>query len=436
MAEPDKKERSIAVGRNILGPDSIRPNLARSKKIGDFPGVSRARLEVARKLTSPLLNGPPLCDELVAFVQHVFTQEEASLVRHLGAYRGRTAKSIARAEHQPVEQIEPLLFHLAYVKHVISARGTQFAPDGSGATPAGDSPISRIISTGREQYFLMGILPGIFEMSLFGQSLDTMSPWHRRLAELVEVLYQTGYFGDYAALRKPPGPFVRVLSVGRSIEAHPMALPSDRLEIVMDRYKTFAIGQCQCRMTQKIAGKGCDGPLSVCTVMGEWAEKSVQQGWGKEVSKSEALQIKRNAEEHGLVTWIMNIESTKGQCSCSCCSCCCYALRMVNDFNSPAGLAPAHFTPKFDDAKCTYCGKCARKCPTHAVAIDPVQKTRDYRPHRCIGCGLCQVACDSRNAIAMEPVPDYKLPYRSWFSIMASSAPKMLKGAWDIWRKR
>jgi Pyruvate/2-oxoacid:ferredoxin oxidoreductase delta subunit len=433
----DAKQRSIVVGRNILEYPPAKPMTARVKKLGEFPGVSRAHLEVARKLSSPLLNGPPLCDELMTFVQHVFTEEEASVVRHLGQYRGHTAQWIARAERRPVEQVEPILFHLAYVKHVISARGTQFASDLLPNSPESGLPrTGNIVHTGKEQYLLMGVLPGIFEMSLYGESLETMSPWHRRVAELVEALYETGYSSQYAELRKPPGPFVRVLSVGQSIEAHQMALPSDRLEIVMDRYKTFAVGQCQCRMTQKIKGKGCDGPLSVCTVMGEWAEKSIKSGWGREVSKTEALQIKRNAEEHGLVTWIMNVESTKGQCSCSCCPCCCYALRTVNDFNSPAGLAPAHFTPKLDETKCTFCGKCARKCPTHALAVDTAKKTYARDSRRCIGCGLCQVACDKAKAISMEPVPDYKLPYRSWFSMLASSAPRIIKSAWDIKRKR
>ena len=414
MADHQDKRRSLPVGRSILPSMPARPKTAPSKKPGDFPGVPRVHLDVARKLSSPLLNGPPLCDELLAFVQHVFTEEEASLVRHLGPYRGRSAESLARAEHRTLDQIAPLLNCLAYEKRVIAASGAD----------------------GQEEYRLMPILPGIFESALISENPDSMSPWHRRLAELVETLYRTGYYGDYVDSGRLPGPFVRVLSVGRSIEAHPMALPSDRLEVVLDRFQIFAVGQCQCRMTQQITGGGCDGPISVCTVMGEWAQKGIERGWFREVPRSEVLQIKRNAEEHGLVTWILNIESTKGQASCSCCPCCCYAFRMVNDFNAPALLAPAHFLPRFDDAKCTCCGKCAQRCPTRALEVSPAEKTRTYRRQRCVGCGLCAIACDRLKAIAMEPVPDYQLPYRSWFSMMASSAPTIARRAWDVWRSR
>jgi Pyruvate/2-oxoacid:ferredoxin oxidoreductase delta subunit len=376
--------------------------------------VAQAHLDVAQKLSSPLLMGPPLCDELVAFVQHVFTEEEAGVVRHLGPVLGMTAEDLARAEHRPVEQILPLLDQLGRVKRAIAASG-----------PAG-----------KEKFRLLPIMPGIFEMVLISESPDSLSPWHRRFAELVEALYQTGYYGDYVASGRTAGPFARVLTVGQTIDAPPMALPSDRLEVVLDRYQVFGVGQCQCRTTQLATGRGCSRPVRVCTVVGQWATQGIKEGWLTQVSKKEVLEIKRDAESHGLVTWMMNVESTKGQASCSCCPCCCYALRLMNDFNAPALLAPAHFLPQFDEAKCTFCGRCVNQCPTRALAIDAQQKTRVYQRERCVGCGLCAVACGDRKAIAMEPVPDYKLPYRSWFSMIASSTPRMLKRAWDVWRKR
>jgi Pyruvate/2-oxoacid:ferredoxin oxidoreductase delta subunit len=282
----------------------------------------------------------------------------------------------------------------------------------------------------------MPIMPGIFEMVLIGVSPETMSPWHRRFAELFEALYETGYMVDYQQGQTQPSPFVRVLSVGRTIEAHPMALPSDRLEVVLDRFDTFGIGQCQCRMTMQVAGQGCGKPLGNCTVMGQWAEQGIQKGWLKPVSRSGVLDIKREAESHGLVTWIMNVESSKGQCSCSCCGCCCHAMRAVNEFNSPGVLTPAHFVPRFDDARCTFCGRCAKNCPMGALVVDVRQRSRKHLTQRCIGCGLCVVACGDQRAVAMEPVPDYKLPYKSWFSFQFHSTTSMLKGAWRAWRSR
>ena len=406
--------RVIEVRQDVVAPTDPRPKARWPKTVGDFPGVAQVHLEVAKKLASPLLTGPPLCDEMVAFVQHLFTEEEASVVRHLGQFVGRSAADLAKAERRPVEEIAPVLERLAAGKRAIAASG-----------PAG-----------RAKYRLMPIMPGIFEMVLIGESPDTLSPWHRRFAELFQALYETGYIRDYRQGHTGPSPFVRVLPVGSTIAAHPMALPSDRLEVILDRYTDFGVGQCQCRMTMQVAGQGCGKPVGNCTVMGEFAARGIRQGWLRAVSKKNVLEIKREAESHGLVTWIMNAEAGRGQASCSCCGCCCYAMRIVTEFNAPGVMAPAHFRPRFDSARCTYCGQCARQCPVGALAMDVRQRTSRYLEARCIGCGLCVVACGDRRAVAMEPVPAYTLPYQSWFAYQLHATAGMVKSAWKVWRRR
>jgi ferredoxin len=148
------------------------------------------------------------------------------------------------------------------------------------------------------------------------------------------------------------------------------------------------------------------------------------------------LEIKREAESLGMVNWMMNVESTKGQSSCTCCGCCCHAMRSINEFNAPGAIAPPHFLPKFDDARCTWCGRCAKQCPMGALTLDLEAKTRVHRIERCIGCGQCVVACGDRRGVAMEPVPAYKMPYKSWFSLLLGSAPSMIRTAWRVWRNR
>lgn len=414
MAENQTGRRVIELNKKILGPPEPRARTVRPTKLGDYPGVPKVYLDVAQKLSSPLLMGPPVCDELIAFVQHVFTEEEAGVVRHLGGMLGMTAEDLAKAEHRPLDQVQKILHDLALVKRAIGASGPE----------------------GKQKYRLMPIMPGIFEMVLISESPDSLSPWHRRFAELFEALYETGYSLDYSEGQKNPTPFVRFLPVGKAIDAHPAALPSDQLEVVLDRFETFGVGKCQCRTAMRVTGRDCGKPVENCTVMGLWAEQGIRDGYLRQISKKEVLQIKREAEEHGMVSWIMNVESTKGQASCSCCGCCCHAMRIVNEFNAPGMMAPPHFLPKFDDARCTFCGKCAKNCPMGALTLDIEAKTRAYRQERCIGCGLCMVACGSRQAVVMEPVPDYRLPYKSWFAFIAGTAPRMLKSAWKVWRKR
>ena len=36
----------------------------------------------------------------------------------------------------------------------------------------------------------------------------------------------------------------------------------------------------------------------------------------------------------------------------------------------------------------------------------------------------------------MEAVPDYKLPYKSWFALLSRAVPQMLTTSWKVWRQR
>jgi len=401
----------IRVDNSLIGPAEPRQKTVCAKRPSDYPGVSKAHLTVAKKLSSPLLMGPPICVELIAFVEHTFTEEEAGLVRHLSAPRGRTAEQIARRARRPLDEVDSILGRLANQKRAIGCDGADT----------------------KRRYRLMPIMPGIFEMVLIGESPETLSDWHRRFAELVEALFETGYVVEYQNRRAP---FVRFLPVGPVAGGHPMALPSDQLEVILDRYDAFGVGHCQCRMSTPPTGVGCGRPLEVCTAFGQWAEQGIQAGWLRGVSRKSLLDIKREAESHGLVTWVINVESAKGQASCSCCGCCCKAMRAVTEFNAPGMMAPPHFMPKFDDTSCKHCGNCAKACPMGAITLDRQQKSLHHQPARCIGCGLCQLACEKQHAIEMQPVPDYRVPYKSWFSMLLRNAPSILRTSWNVWRQR
>jgi Pyruvate/2-oxoacid:ferredoxin oxidoreductase delta subunit len=409
MESASNARRVIEVRKNIVGPTEPRLRNVRERKLSDYPHVPKAVLDLAVKLTSWKLMGPPICDELIAFVEHVFTEEEASIARHLRPIAGRPAIDVAKDAHRTLDEVEPILNRLAFEKHVIAAAG----PDD------------------KLRYNLLPVVPGIFEFSLIGQSPETMTDWHRRLAELFETLFDTGYSRSYDYALPP---LVRFLPVHQIADVHPMALPTDKLEVILDQYDTFAIGNCQCRMTMQIKGQGCDKPIRNCTVIGEWAKQGIEKGQLQQVSRKDVLEIKREAETLGMANWLMNIASTKGQASCSCCGCCCHGMRMVNEFSAPAVFAPPHFLPEFDSAKCTSCAKCVKQCPMGAITVDMHAKSLKHEPIRCIGCGLCAVACEAKMAISMEPVPAYKMPYRSWFSFLFHGIPGMVREPWKSWR--
>ncbi len=55
--------------------------------------------------------------------------------------------------------------------------------------------------------------------------------------------------------------------------------------------------------------------------------------------------------------------------------------------------------PKIDEAKCTYCGRCAQVCAYHAIAI--LKRRVLVFPELCHGCGACSYLCPEK-AISEE----------------------------------
>ncbi len=384
--------------------------MTRARKPADYPHVPQAQLDVARRLSNPVIMGPPLCDELIALVRHVFTEEEADIARYLRTLRGKTAEQVARAAHRPVDEVRPILVRLGTEKRAIAATG----PDE------------------RRLHRLAPLVPGMFEMILIGQNIENLSPWHRRFAELFQAVYETGYLADYHFA----GPIARGLPVHQTADLQPSAIPTGQLEAILERFDTFGIGQCQCRTAMLAIGKGCDAPRGNCVAMGRWAEKGISAGWLRPASRAEVLDVKLEAEAYGLVNWMMNVESLRGQASCSCCRCCCYAMRAVRQFNVPGLFAPPHFMPQFDYTKCAYCGRCAVQCPTAALVVDRRAKTHELLAERCIGCGLCATTCNVRGAVTMTPVSQSPRPYRNWLSFAAGLAPSIVRNVWRAWRTR
>jgi len=116
--------RIIEINQDIIGTVQPRSCSVRQKKLTDFPTVSAAHRQLAKNLSSPLMFGPPICDELMAVVQHVFTEAEAEVAQHLSGMIGKTAGQLARASHLPVDAVEPILDILATKKRAIAAIGS------------------------------------------------------------------------------------------------------------------------------------------------------------------------------------------------------------------------------------------------------------------------------------------------------------------------
>ena len=90
---------------------------------------------------------------------------------------------------------------------------------------------------------------------------------------------------------------------------------------------------------------------------------------GRYITKEEALDIFKKAEENGFVHQITNIDGKdKIFAICNCNVNVCYALRTSQLFNTP-NMSRSAYIAKVEKQNCVACGKCVEACPAGAVKL-------------------------------------------------------------------
>jgi len=369
---------------------------------------TEAHRRIMGHYASPLMLGPDQSPELLEMMMHMFTEEEAEIAQHLPPLRPRTVDKVAEKVGRSVEDTASILNSLALKKRVILASGDP------------------------RKYTILPIVPGTFEMALMTPDLSTRNRWHSQFALLFEKIWDEGYIVHYTRSVRPG---IRYLPVHRVYGSLLNACPSERMEEVIKPYSEFAVGMCQCRMAMNLVDKGCGRPLENCVVMGPGAQKFIDHGMMRRTDASEVLAIKRDAEEHGCVSWTMSDVGgvPRGNSSCSCCGCCCHAMRSISQFNFPAMISPPHFLPLLDSQKCVHCGACVTACPMGAWSI--AGDSLAFDSARCIGCGLCVVAC-KMGAMTLMEAGNSSTNAPGWFRFFLDNVPGYLSNAFRVWARR
>ena len=315
---------------------------------------------LARKLDD-LPNGFPETESGIELkiLRKIFTPEEAEMALKIRPIP-ETVEAIAERLEKPVAEMQAVLDDMVEKGQIGSFKWL-----------------------GQQVYMFFPFVVGIYEFQL--KRMD------RELAMMVEEYGPTlaGALGGHAPAA------TRVVPISTEIKGDLTVHPYEDVRRLIDEARSFQLAECICRKERELEGHPCTHTKEICLSL------SVEEGafdrypLGRIISREEAHDAIRRAEEEGLVHCSYNVAD--GQVFiCNCCTCCCGILRGVKEHKMPYVLAKSNFVAAIDPDTCAACGDCAEeRCPMDAIEEDGGV----YRvlPGRCIGCGVCAPICPTES---------------------------------------
>lgn len=164
--------------------------------------------------------------------------------------------------------------------------------------------------------------------------------------------------------------------------------------------------RCVCRHAAGLLDSPCSHKLPVesCIGFGEMGKAWAGYGYGRRVSKAEAIDVLQEVREKGAVHSVIHEKDDPRLpvvAICNCCWDCCGILKPYNMGAVSLKYKSYYLARIKDDADCKGCGQCERYCPTTAITVH--DKKAVLNSAKCIGCGQCAYQCPKHN---IELYPD------------------------------
>ena len=221
-----------------------------------------------------------------------------------------------------------------------------------------------------KQYVLPMFVPGSAE---FANMNDTVLGEHPEMGRFFERMSRIPLEGLTHMV--PPGGAgvgMHVIPVQKEVDMCNEAISLEKISYWLDKYEgKYAASPCSCRKSRKTFDEGCaDDPADWCVAVGDMADYVVETGkGGRYITKEEALEIFKKAEDNGFVHQITNIDGEdKIFAICNCNVNVCYALRTSQLFNTP-NMSRSAYVAHVNKQNCVACGRCVEYCPAGALSL-------------------------------------------------------------------
>jgi len=261
-----------------------------------------------------------------------------------------------------------------------------------------DEPIE---NTNVMEYRLLPPIADTFEYSLV--KFDRPVEQKKKLARIYEKMFkeaieltQTNYEGLLPIFKDKMPIFARIIPIEKELTApQEKVLPLHQASKIIDEQDIISVSECPCKLERTLLGDPCktSSDRFRCFHFGNMGRFFIEHDLGKPISKDDAKQILKEAEEEGLVhkTFHDDFSLDKKENSiCNCCKCCCILFQSYY-----RGIFAFHtltsYIARIDESKCVGCGICVEKCPIEAVSL--INGIAHNDEHKCIGCGVCVHHC-------------------------------------------
>lgn len=279
----------------------------------------------------------------------VLTDEEAEIALKMGVRKPRTLADMVKLTGISEKELEPKLQEMSR-KGILEYNWEN--------------------SAHVKQYVLPMFVPGAAEFFNMNHSLMAEHPEVSLFFEHMSRLpleHVTPFVGEGGN-----GIGMHVIPVEKAIEMENESIDLEHISYWLSKYEgKYAASPCSCRRSRLTHEEGCgDDPEGWCIAVGDMADYVVEtQKDGRYITKEEALDIFRQAEDNGFVHQITNIDgANKIFAICNCNVNVCYALRTSQLFNTP-NMSRSAYVAKVDKSRCVACGKCVEVCPAGAVKL-------------------------------------------------------------------
>ena len=276
-------------------------------------------------------------------MENIVTDEMAKVGMFLKIRTPLSAQDISPLCGKTVEETEKILWDLAYVGCCITNT-----------------------IDGVNKYWTEIWVPGIMEMINNNKELTSKHP------EITIAFDAYGKKkGEIAPGILPMGVSpMRVIPIESAIESDTHHASYEEISHYLNQHTLFSVSDCSCRTVREKMGEGC-GHLKedMCIQMGHAAEYYIKTGRARQITREEAFEIIKRAEENGLMHDIPNLDGEgKTHAICNCCGCGCLAIRNAIMYRN-TDFSRSNYISVIDEEKCVACGECVENCPSNALRL-------------------------------------------------------------------